>query len=101
MQKSKLTHRDMWLPALAKQFWSLTVYDRRTWAFVNNPLDRAGLGSFNMDQMKLNADGSVDLYVGPKAPAGLESNWIPTMGRSHTSGSDFMLYSDLAARQCR
>jgi hypothetical protein len=63
----------------AKQFWSLTMYDRRTWAFVNNPLDRAGLGSFNMKQMKVNADGSVDLYVGPKAPAGLESNWIPTM----------------------
>ena len=65
----------------AKQFWSLTMYDRRTWAFVNNPLDRAGLGSFNMDQMKVNADGSVDLYVGPNAPAGLESNWIPTMGK--------------------
>jgi hypothetical protein len=65
----------------AKQFWSLTMYDRATWAFVNNPLDRAGLGSFNKDQMKENADGSVDLYVGPKAPAGLESNWIPTMGK--------------------
>ena len=34
-----------------------------------------------MKQMKVNADGSVDLYVGPKAPAGLESNWIPTMGK--------------------
>lgn len=65
----------------AKQFWSLTMYDRRTWAFVQNPLDRAGLGSLNMDKMKVNADGSVDLYVGPKAPAGLESNWIPTMGK--------------------
>jgi hypothetical protein len=65
----------------AKQFWSLTMYDRATWAFVNNPLDRAGLGSFNMEQMKVNADGSVDLYVGPNAPAGLESNWIPTMGK--------------------
>jgi hypothetical protein len=62
----------------AKQFWSLTVYDRRTWAFIMNPLDRAGLGSFNMDQMKKNDDGSVDLYFGPKAPSGLESNWIPT-----------------------
>jgi hypothetical protein len=27
---------------------------------------------------RLNADGSVDIYVGPKAPAGQESNWIPT-----------------------
>ena len=65
----------------AKQFWSLTMYDRRTWAWVNNPLDRAGLGTFNMDKMKMNADGSVDLYVGPNAPAGLETNWIPTMGK--------------------
>ena len=65
----------------ARQFWSLTMYDRATWAFVRNPLDRAGLGSFNLKQMKMNADGSVDLYVGPNAPAGLESNWIPTMGK--------------------
>ena len=64
----------------ARQFWSLTVYERATWAFVNNPLDRAGLSSFNMDQMKKNADGSVDVYFGPKAPAGLGSNWIPTLG---------------------
>jgi hypothetical protein len=28
--------------------------------------------------MKRNQDGSVDLYFGPKAPDGLESNWIPT-----------------------
>lgn len=62
----------------AKQFWSLTIYDRATWAFIKNPLDRAGLGSFNMGQMKKNADGTVDVYFGPKAPNGLESNWIPT-----------------------
>jgi hypothetical protein len=65
----------------AKQFWSLTVYDRATWAFIKNPLDRAGLGSFNKGSMKMNADGSVDVYFGPSAPAGLESNWIPTMGK--------------------
>jgi hypothetical protein len=65
----------------ARQFWSLTVYERATWAFINNPLDRAGLGSFNMDQMQKNADGSVDVYIGPKAPTGLQSNWIPTLGK--------------------
>src|SRR5215469_4564315 len=64
----------------AKEFWSLTVYDRATWAFINNPLDRAGLDSFNKN-MKMNVDGSVDLYFGPNTPAGLESNWIPTMGK--------------------
>ena len=27
----------------------------------------------------MNADGSVDLYVGPTAPTGFEKNWIPTV----------------------
>src|SRR5262249_16596619 len=31
---------------------------------------------------KMNADGSVDLYFGPKAPPGLEANWIPTTGKT-------------------
>jgi hypothetical protein len=31
--------------------------------------------------LKTNADGSTDLYFGPNAPADLESNWIPTMGK--------------------
>jgi len=65
----------------AKQFWSVTVYDRATWAFIQNPLDRAGLDSFDANKMKANPDGSVDVYFGPKAPDGLESNWIPTMGK--------------------
>ncbi len=62
----------------AKQFWSITVYDNATWAFIVNPLDRSGLGMFDKDKMKVNDDGSVDIYVGPKAPDGLEGNWIPT-----------------------
>ncbi len=28
--------------------------------------------------MQKNADGSVDVYFGPVAPAGKESNWVPT-----------------------
>jgi hypothetical protein len=31
-----------------------------------------------MDVRK-NVDDSVDIYVGPNAPAGLEHNWIPTV----------------------
>jgi hypothetical protein len=34
--------------------------------------------SSRMDLRK-NADGSVDIYCGPKAPAGFEKNWIPTV----------------------
>jgi hypothetical protein len=29
----------------------------------------------------VNGDGSVDVYIGPQAPRGLESNWIPTAGK--------------------
>jgi hypothetical protein len=65
----------------ARQFWSLTLYDNATWNFVINPQKRNGLGSLNKDIMKMNADGSVDLYFGPKAPAGFENNWLPTMGK--------------------
>jgi hypothetical protein len=31
--------------------------------------------------MKANADDRMDLLIGPKAPKGLESNWIPTQGK--------------------
>jgi hypothetical protein len=33
-------------------------------------------------ELQKNADGSTDLYFGPKAPAGKESNWVPTNGRA-------------------
>ena len=31
------------------------------------------------DKLITNKDGSVDLYFGPKAPAGKEANWIQTV----------------------
>lgn len=62
----------------AVDFWSLTIYDRSTRAFIYTPEGRAGLSSRNLDTMKLNDDGSVTLYFGPKAPEGYENNWIPT-----------------------
>jgi hypothetical protein len=31
------------------------------------------------DNLKTNADGSIDLYFGPEAPAGWESNWLETV----------------------
>src|SRR5262245_56847719 len=64
-----------------KQFWALIVYDFATWAFIYNPLERNGLSSYDKPNMKLNADGSVDLFIGPDAPKGMESNWIPTQGK--------------------
>jgi hypothetical protein len=58
------------------QYWSVTAYDRETHALIKN-VNRASRAS-NASDVKKSADGSVDLYFGPKAPAGQESNWIPT-----------------------
>ncbi|HUU72947.1 MAG TPA: DUF1214 domain-containing protein [Burkholderiales bacterium] len=64
-----------------KQFWSLTIYDRDTYSFIYSPEERPGLSSRDTGEMKKNADGGVTLYFGPKAPKGLEANWIPTSGK--------------------
>lgn len=64
-----------------KQFWAITVYDRATMSFIYSDLDRTTLSSYDLDKMKKNADGGVSIYVGPKAPEGLEANWIPTAGK--------------------
>jgi hypothetical protein len=62
--------------APVEQYWSLTAYDRETHALIKN-VDRASRAS-NSSEVKKNSDGSVDIYVGAKAPAGQESNWVPT-----------------------
>ena len=61
----------------AKQYWAVTVYDNVTCCFIKESPVLA-LDSYNAD-MKRNADGSVDIYFGPEAPAGKESNWIYTV----------------------
>jgi hypothetical protein len=40
-------------------------------------VDRASRAS-NAADLEKNADGSVDIWFGPKAPQGSESNWVPT-----------------------
>ncbi len=59
------------------QFWSLTLYDVDTRSFIVTKEQIADRSS-RMDLIK-NPDGSVDLYMGPKAPEGFEKNWIPTV----------------------
>jgi hypothetical protein len=58
------------------QYWSATVYDRATHSFVR---DMAYPNrSSQTPGLKKNPDGSVDIYFGPKAPEGKDSNWVPT-----------------------
>lgn len=65
----------------AKDFWAIVAYEVGTNAFIHNPENRVGVSSYDKDKTKANADGSVDVYIGPKAPTGLENNWIPTAGK--------------------
>jgi len=64
-----------------KQFWSLIIYDVKTFGFIYSKEALQGLSSYDLPNMKKNKDGSVTIYFGPKAPKGLESNWIPTSGK--------------------
>jgi hypothetical protein len=62
----------------AKQFWSVTAYDEDTRQIVVTAQGRPDLASRKEDLVK-NSDGSVDVYFGPKATAGKESNWVQTV----------------------
>ncbi len=62
--------------APARQYWSATAYDRATHALIRD-MTVASRASNGADLRK-NDDGSVDVYFGPVAPAGFESNWVQT-----------------------
>jgi hypothetical protein len=64
-----------------RQFWAVTVYDRATMSFIYSDSMRTTLSSYDLPKMKKNADGGVTIYMGPAAPEGYESNWIPTAGK--------------------
>jgi hypothetical protein len=62
--------------APVKQYWSSTVYDRTSHTLIRHA--RWPSRSSQTPGLQQNADRSVDIYFGPAAPAGKESNWIPT-----------------------
>ncbi|MFE3798807.1 DUF1214 domain-containing protein [Nocardia tengchongensis] len=57
-------------------YWSATAYDRETHTLIRDA-DWASHAS-NTPGLQTNSDGSIDLYIGPSAPDGKKSNWIPT-----------------------
>ena len=61
----------------AKRFWSLTIYDTYNRIGIDNKTQNVDLSSRD-EGLRKNPDGSVDLYVGPEAPAGYEKNWLQT-----------------------
>ncbi|MDI7863939.1 DUF1214 domain-containing protein [Rhizobiaceae bacterium n13] len=62
--------------APVRQYWSATVYDRKTNALIRE-MSHTGRSS-QSPGLQVNADGSVNLYFEPKAPTGKEANRTPT-----------------------
>lgn len=62
----------------AKQFWSVVLYDNQTRSMLQTDQQFPSVSS-QKKETQINKDGSVDLYFGPKAPAGKENNWVQTV----------------------
>jgi hypothetical protein len=69
---------DRVLQQLLKTFWSIVVYDPQTRSQLQTDEQFPSLGS-QQRGLQTNSDGSVDVYFGPKAPTGKESNWVQTV----------------------
>lgn len=61
----------------AANFWSVTLYEAENASGLANGQPFPSLGS--RDKPVPNADGSTDLYLGPKAPDGKAGNWLATV----------------------
>jgi len=62
----------------AKDFWSFTLYDNQTRSMLQTDAQFPAIGSNDTDVVQ-NDDGSYDIYFGPTAPEGKESNWVQTV----------------------
>ncbi|MCP5519907.1 MAG: DUF1254 domain-containing protein, partial [Verrucomicrobiales bacterium] len=60
-----------------KDFWSVVLYDNQTRSMLQSDQPFPSLNSER--GVEPNADGSTDVYFGPNAPEGKESNWIQTL----------------------
>jgi hypothetical protein len=63
------------------QFWSATIQDDENGVFMD-VAGRVSLASTDEGVVK-NPAGSVDVYFGPTAPEGHESNWVQTAADKH------------------
>jgi hypothetical protein len=62
----------------AKKFWSLLVYDPQTRSMLQTDQRFPSISSLR-EGVVINPDSSVDVWIGPKPPAGKEANWIQTV----------------------
>ena len=65
-------------PIPVKDFWSVVVYDLWTRSMLANGQPFPSINSYSPD-VHVNDDNSIDIYIGPEPPNGLEANWIRTL----------------------
>ena len=56
----------------------MVLYDSQTRSQLQTSQRFPALDSLS-GNFKTNADGSIDLYFAPKAPKGMENNWLETI----------------------
>lgn len=61
-----------------KDFWSVILYSDQTRSMIQTDQQFPSVSS-QTKGLLINADGSIDVYFGPKAPAGEEKNWVQTV----------------------
>ena len=61
-----------------KKFRAVSVYDMDSRTLFRNESLKAEVSS-RSEGLQTNADASVDVYFGPQAPSGKESNWVQTV----------------------
>jgi len=66
------------IPAKApiRLYWSVTAYNFATHTLIRD-VSRASRSSL-VQGLQQNPDGTTDIYFGPQAPQGKDSNWLPT-----------------------
>ena len=78
----------------AANYWSVVMYDADTRSLLDNGQPFPSIAS--NDNLKLNVDGSADIFFGPTAPKVANANWIKTIpGRGFFGG--YRLYSPTQA----
>jgi hypothetical protein len=68
-----------------EHFWSVIAYNSADGAWYKNQ-PKAGVASSDKG-VKVNADGTINIFFGPKAPAGQQANSVPT-----TPNTNYWLY---------
>ena len=63
----------------AKNFWAVDLYDTQTRSLLQVPSTIWPAVASNTGTLQANDDGSHDLYFGPVAPEGRETNWVETI----------------------